>query len=168
MKYRSLMIFLLMCALMACNAVPGRVASSENTQEVSSQIECPEVMPAPKSKPVFLTRVFPIGFIKKAEFDDLIKARSAVDGTMGGIQATVEKIRSGSDSGMISASSIRLFVDRMPISQPTTIQHGLMEHGPYYYNWPVNLDPGYHVAKIEAYLDNGERVEYSWAICIVP
>ncbi|MBI5933118.1 MAG: hypothetical protein HY867_05380 [Chloroflexi bacterium] len=74
MKNGSIVTFLLMCILTACTALPDRVANSENSQEISNRVECPEAMPTPKSKPVFLKWVFPVGAIEKAEFDNLIES----------------------------------------------------------------------------------------------
>lgn len=168
MNYRSLMIFLLMYTLTACTAVPDKGGSSENTQEGSSQIECPEVMPTPKSKPVFLERIFPVGSIGKAQYDNLIALPSPDFGKTGGIEVIVKITRLNSKVVQGFARSVSLMVDEWYANSPVRIEDGLMPHGPEYYYWAVNLDLGFHKATLITYLDTGERVEYSWNICITP
>lgn len=159
----SSIVLLLMFVITACNVT----VDGETTQEVTKPIECPEVIPAPKAKPKFLESVFPVGSISKAEYDHLVDLPDYT-GKTGGIEATVATTRHNSKVVSGWAKNVSLIVDGLYANSPVRVEDGLMPQGPYYYHWAVNLDLGYHEAIIVANLDTGERVEYSWMICIVP
>jgi hypothetical protein len=171
------MIFFLMCVLIACNAVPDRGANSEYTQEVSSQIECPEVIPTSKPKPGFLEWVYPDGNISKAEYDKSIQLPESGIVEVGGIQAVVSA--DGVDQSLLTniqrnrgdllAKRIDLSVDGAIVQKESEfIIDGFEPHGPFVFNWTLTLDMGVHSASLVFDLHTGETKEYSWNFCITP
>jgi hypothetical protein len=134
---------------------------------------CPETLPTAMPMPDFLQFIYPTNSITKDEYE-----KTLTDPALKGIHITVSanglnnSVLKSADSEYRSdaiSKRIQLFVDETLIPNATsTMLDGLVAWGPFYLSWPINLNTGFHKAKLIFDLDTGETVNYEWAFCILP
>lgn len=172
MKKRSLTIFLLVFVMTACNAVPSNIASFEDARE-----ECPAILPTPEPKPEFLEWVYPDGNISNSDYETSIQLPEPGVVETGGIQAVISADRLDQsiltsvqrDRGDLLSKRIVLIVDNAIVSgEPEFIIDGFEPHGPFVFNWTMDLGVGIHNSSLVFTLHTGETIEYSWSFCITP
>lgn len=144
-----------------------------------AHIDCPQFLPKDDSIPQFLKGVYPTGVIKKLEYDEalLLVNKEGNDYYAGGISATISAegisqsviASNRNDRSSLLTENITLAINGSTLSEaPTEILDGLMPQGPFYFNWALDLNPGYYQTTLIFNLDTGETKTYSWSFCIIP
>ena len=167
------LITLLFLFMVACNVQDEIITPTAHPTMNRTPNSCPEILPTPMPKPQFLELIYPSGSITKEEYE-----KSLTSPIFNGIHITVSA--NGIDGSILESADaeyrltaisnrIQLLVDEIAISNDeSNILDGLVDSGPFYFGWPVNLSIGIHKAKLIFNIDTGETVKYEWAFCILP
>jgi len=175
MKLNWLLIALILF-LTGCNT---QMLETPRATDKFGHVDCPQFLPKDASLPQFLKGVYPTGLITKLEYDEALQlvSKEGIDYYAGGISATISAegisqtvvTSNRNDRSSLLAKYITLAINEYSFSEaPTEILDGLMPQGPFYFNWALDLDPGYYQTRLIFNLDTGETKTYSWSFCIVP
>lgn len=128
---------------------------------------------ATSPKPSFLQQIYPVGIITNEEYrqslanpiDNGIRVVVSAEGLDDSvIKSTDSKYRVRKISEQVSIS-----VDDMLIRNDISgWGDGLVDSGPFYLNWPIELSLGAHNVKLVFDSDIQGQLSYSWTFCILP
>ncbi len=123
--------------------------------------------------PSFLQQIYPAGAITNEEYK-----QSLANPINNGVQVVISA--KGLDDSVVESTDskyrvrkisehVSLSVDDILIrNDPSGWGDGLMDSGPFYLNWPIELSPGAHNAKLIFDTDTEGQVSYAWTFCILP
>jgi len=136
-------------------------------------VNCPKDPPTSVPMPTFLDSIYPVGVVNKTDYETSL-TREIFAGIRIKISAKElddSVVNSKDVDYRVNAISnrVRLFVDDILVpNKSTTIIDGLMDAGPFYLSWPVNIRVGHHTAKLFFDLESGKTINYLWTFCIIP
>lgn len=167
--YRSLI--LLICS--ACVSQNNPTARPTVISTDMTSFACEDPLPIGAPLPDFLAKVHPVGTISLEDYN-----KALADPFFKGIGITV--YASGIDSSVVHSrdSEYRLgrisdrttlYVDELLApNDASLILDGLLDEGPFYFSWRIQLEPGPHHAKLVFNTDTKGVVNYIWEFCINP
>jgi hypothetical protein len=164
---------LLLFLAVACSAQTEAIALPTHPIMTTIPNECPETLPTAMPMPEFLKSTYPNKSVTKEEYEKTLTSPIFkgvhINISADGIDASVLKSKDVDYRRNTISDRIQLFVDEISIpNDVSTVFDGLMDSGPFYFGWSVNLNIGIHKAKLIFNIDTGETVNYEWAFCILP
>lgn len=172
MKKTTISIYMLfyVCVISACNLQQNDLFSSSKFYTATTT--CPKTIPPLAVMPDFLMFVYPTESIPYATHKTDL-SDSPPSSIYAKLSASIStSVLDSSDSNFRNttmSNAVPLFVNNVLVSNYyLNLGDGLMEAGPFYYNWAVPLNTGYHTAKLVINTDTAETIEYEWSFCITP